>query len=833
MSGRRPRLVIKPNIRPGAAKITPVSKPKPPETVAHSKTHQTPSSTVEKSNKLVVENENQTEREERVKQSTPAEGTLSNVTTLITEVKTNDPELGHKGLQPEPERELEISLQNALSTTGTHREGEDLTENVAESSETLTSFKTPKLPASQQQASSAGKTVLDINKEVEDRPGQTKPGNVEVAEEKKGDQSIDLDESEASVASSLEPDHERQAEVEETPGKKPRRHKSRKPKLEALPSRDKSPDRQKMKMSDLVLWNPERNFLPSKPKKKKIAKDENRPNSPEESMSVDDKANATKESENAALPAPQVMIGPDGNVVLNTESLLISTPEKGDHSRSKIIVEEDDDDRYLNTNSYRKNYKKKLWSEEETDKFFIGLSMCGTDFSLLTKLLTNRSRRELKNKFRREEKYNRPRVDKSLSNMRQYDPTVFVEKPPPPPKPKEKKPAKTVKSTSTKAPESALKESKISTKKEQPAPKKKAKKRKQPESSEDEEDDWGPEYDEIDEEEEMAARLPAYSKKSQRKMATAGEGEEENEMGRIDQSLSALVSGPVTPGSAMINEPGAQSFTTSSAASMRKDGVAPQIPKTRSGIQAIPGTTQVQIEVSGVQAPVQGMLIPSHMVPSLAPQLGLGDGALGGRVQVLLVHEESADGSLVHVYIIPEDDSSASTSQGSEAAPNPAAGSASSTAQVLHNTEALSGGYKQTPPSFQHQRGRTSLQHGVSATPSLSLPSVHHPQVVGSMPASSHTQTQGGHPGTLGADQCIATCINTAAVSEENIILTSNGDKDTSGDGPTGNNNSLADVLSEAQEVLAVLGSHPGEDQEFAAVGKVEINTSGWQQNKQ
>ena len=45
-------------------------------------------------------------------------------------------------------------------------------------------------------------------------------------------------------------------------------------------------------------------------------------------------------------------------------SLLISTPEKGSHTRSKIIVEEDDDDRYLNTNSYRKSYKKKLWSEE-------------------------------------------------------------------------------------------------------------------------------------------------------------------------------------------------------------------------------------------------------------------------------------------------------------------------------------------------------------------------------------------------------------------------------------------------------------------------------------
>ena len=57
----------------------------------------------------------------------------------------------------------------------------------------------------------------------------------------------------------------------------------------------------------------------SKPKKKRNIKDENRPTTPEESIKVDDKADAMKETENAALPAPQVMIGPDGNVVLNTE----------------------------------------------------------------------------------------------------------------------------------------------------------------------------------------------------------------------------------------------------------------------------------------------------------------------------------------------------------------------------------------------------------------------------------------------------------------------------------------------------------------------------------
>ncbi|XP_005104455.2 transcription factor TFIIIB component B'' homolog [Aplysia californica] len=257
----------------------------------------------------------------------------------------------------------------------------------------------------------------------------SKDGKVVVSVE--GDMSVAMEEevapSEAdtscmSEAVSLEPTEERRGELEEdVEVKKPRRRRMRKPCTELLQSREKSPDRQKMKMSDLLSWNPQQNFFPKK-KKKPSVKNETSSTAAHVTISVDDDAESSNQS--ASLPAPQVMIGPDGNIILNTESLLIHT-EKVETGSPKEVIEEDDDDRYLNTNSYRTTKNAKLWTEKETEKFFLGLSMCGTDFSLLTRLMPHRSRRDLKNKFRREERRNRPLIDSALANRQKYDPAPF------------------------------------------------------------------------------------------------------------------------------------------------------------------------------------------------------------------------------------------------------------------------------------------------------------------------------------------------------------------------------------------------------------------------
>lgn len=75
---------------------------------------------------------------------------------------------------------------------------------------------------------------------------------------------------------------------------------------------------------------------------------------------------------------------------------------------------------------------------------------------------------------------------------------------------------------------------------------------------------------------------------------------------------------------------------------------------TFTNIQSIPGSTQVQIEMEGVSTPVQGVLIPSTMVPIIGPHLGIPNNL--GSIQILLVQEDSASGNLVHVYVIPDSD---------------------------------------------------------------------------------------------------------------------------------------------------------------------------------
>lgn len=51
--------------------------------------------------------------------------------------------------------------------------------------------------------------------------------------------------------------------------------------------------------------------------------------------------------------------------------------------------------------------------------------MLGTDFSLMENLFPNRSRFELKRKFKIEEKINRDLIDRTIASQKPFDPTVF------------------------------------------------------------------------------------------------------------------------------------------------------------------------------------------------------------------------------------------------------------------------------------------------------------------------------------------------------------------------------------------------------------------------
>ena len=59
----------------------------------------------------------------------------------------------------------------------------------------------------------------------------------------------------------------------------------------------------------------------------------------------------------------------------------------------------------------------KKWNEAETDKFFMALQVFGADFTMVAKVFGGeRSREQVKNKFRKEEKKNKDHIDKLLIN---------------------------------------------------------------------------------------------------------------------------------------------------------------------------------------------------------------------------------------------------------------------------------------------------------------------------------------------------------------------------------------------------------------------------------
>lgn len=123
--------------------------------------------------------------------------------------------------------------------------------------------------------------------------------------------------------------------------------------------------------------------------------------------------------------APRVKLDAEGNIILDEESLLI--PKETDKSveTSEVVYEDADE---VNYGTYLKRRKVMRWSLEETQTFYKALSQVGTDFGLMLPLFPGRKRRELKAKFKREEKLHRDLVDKALCVRNPIEVELFTPK---------------------------------------------------------------------------------------------------------------------------------------------------------------------------------------------------------------------------------------------------------------------------------------------------------------------------------------------------------------------------------------------------------------------
>lgn len=70
---------------------------------------------------------------------------------------------------------------------------------------------------------------------------------------------------------------------------------------------------------------------------------------------------------------------------------------------------------------YKRTKRTRDWPADETIKFYRCLHTIGTDFSLMLTLFPKRTRRDLKLKFKREEKYNLSLINKALLHPKQFN----------------------------------------------------------------------------------------------------------------------------------------------------------------------------------------------------------------------------------------------------------------------------------------------------------------------------------------------------------------------------------------------------------------------------
>ncbi|KAL0931983.1 myb-like DNA-binding domain-containing protein [Colletotrichum truncatum] len=108
----------------------------------------------------------------------------------------------------------------------------------------------------------------------------------------------------------------------------------------------------------------------------------------------------------------------DGQIVVDQNSLALDRHAIADAAAEDMLEIEENDFTTLTTqNSYRTGSKLKgpnVWTEEETELFYRGLRMFGTDFQMISGMFPGKNRRHVKMKFNREERHAPARIDAIL-----------------------------------------------------------------------------------------------------------------------------------------------------------------------------------------------------------------------------------------------------------------------------------------------------------------------------------------------------------------------------------------------------------------------------------
>ncbi|XP_067621483.1 uncharacterized protein Bdp1 [Eurosta solidaginis] len=174
-------------------------------------------------------------------------------------------------------------------------------------------------------------------------------------------------------------------------------------------------DKASLKMFDLIYYNPTTNPMERRKtictlKKESIGEEIDTKIAP-----TDSKEGIIDANDSNAMPVPQLKLNANGDLILDEKTLEIETTAEQEARKvlansSLILLDE-------NTGMngfYRRQKRTKDWPPEETIKFYRCLQTVGTDFSLMCQLFPKRTRRDLKLKFKKEERTNLALINKAL-----------------------------------------------------------------------------------------------------------------------------------------------------------------------------------------------------------------------------------------------------------------------------------------------------------------------------------------------------------------------------------------------------------------------------------
>ncbi|KAK3180096.1 hypothetical protein K4F52_008496 [Lecanicillium sp. MT-2017a] len=109
----------------------------------------------------------------------------------------------------------------------------------------------------------------------------------------------------------------------------------------------------------------------------------------------------------------------DGQIVVDQSSLVMDRHARAAAAQEDMeTVEENDFTRLITSSSFMNTSKLRgpnIWTDQETELFYRGLSMFGTEFQMISHMFPGKQRRHIKLKFNREERYNPKRIDAALT----------------------------------------------------------------------------------------------------------------------------------------------------------------------------------------------------------------------------------------------------------------------------------------------------------------------------------------------------------------------------------------------------------------------------------